>query len=318
MTQAGLDLIRQLRDVEAYGMTAGVLPINWHTADGVYVTDGDGRDYLDFTSGIFTANIGHRNPRVLAALRDVLETQPLHTYTHPTSPRLCACLALQRYTGRDKVYLCSSGSEAVEAALRMARHYTGRQEVWSFVDSMHGKTLGAYQLSHGGPNVQRHTFPTDSVHICPRESQPAALILEPYQGWSGRFFPQNYLESLCVWVQSHGGLVISDEVQAGFGRTGRAFGYMHYNIKPDMLVLGKGMGGGMPISAVVGRADVLDSLADMSSTHSGNPLCCAALIATLHEINVKDLVVHAASFDSTRHAVSNKQVLLHFACFVAV
>lgn len=277
---------------EPAGMLADQLPVTWDRAVNATIYSGD-RRYIDFTSGIFVANVGHSHPHVLAALRDQLDHELLHTYTFPSASRQRLARRLCQLTGYERAFLLTTGAETVEAALRVARHYTGRQAIVSWSDSMHGKTLGAQQAMHGGPNVCRYPFPHNGEGFEGPRGQFAAAIMESYQGWSARFYPAHYAQDVQAWCRRTGALLILDEVQAGFGRTGKLFGYEHYGLSPDLVCVGKGLGGGLPISALLGSAVVLDSDPTLSSTHSGNPVCCAAALASLDVLEQEHLCERA-------------------------
>jgi len=264
----------------------------WDRAVNATVYSGD-RTYIDFTSGIFVASVGHAHPAVIAALRAQLDHQLLHTYTFPSASRMRLARKLCQVTGFERAFLLSTGAEAVEAALRIARRATGRSDLVAWDDSMHGKTLGAQQLTHGGPHVVRYPFPRTMERFEGPSGAFAAAVVETYQGWSARFLPTAYMRDVADWCRRTRALLIMDEVQAGFGRTGALFGYEHYGIQPDLVCVGKGLGGGLPISAVLGPASLLDNDPSLTSTHSGNPLCCAAALATLEALESEHLVERA-------------------------
>ena len=268
------------------------LPVTWDRAVNAIVYSGD-RTYIDFTSGIFVANVGHAHPGVIAALRAQLDHQLLHTYTFPSASRMRLARKLCEVTGFERAFLLSTGAEAVEAALRIARRATGRQDVVGWDDAMHGKTLGVQQVMHGGPHVVRYPFPRTMERFEGPEGRFAAAVVETYQGWSAKFFPTPYIRDVAAWCGRTGALLILDEVQAGFGRTGTLFGYEHYGVQPDLVCIGKGLGGGLPIAAVLGPAVLLDNDPSLTSTHSGNPLCCAAALATLDALASEHLVERA-------------------------
>ena len=268
------------------------LPVTWDRAVNATVYSGD-RTYIDFTSGIFVANIGHSHPGVIAALRAQLDHQLLHTYTFPSASRMRLARKLCQVTGFERCFLLSTGAEALEAALRIARRATSRQDVVGWADSMHGKTLGVQQVMHGGPHVVRYPFPRTMERFEGPSGSFAAAIVETYQGWSAKFLPVAYMQDVAEWCRRTGALLILDEVQAGFGRTGKLFGYEHYGVTPDLVCVGKGLGGGLPISAVLGPAVLLDNDPSLTSTHSGNPLCCAAALATLTVLESEHLVERA-------------------------
>ena len=276
------------------------LPITWDRAEGSTVWDDTGKSYIDFTSGIFVANVGHSHPKVVEALRKQLDHQLLHTYTFPSASRQRLARKLTQVTGFEKCFLLSTGSEAVEAALRVAR---GRElDKWfvvSWEGAMHGKTLGAHRLMGGcGPYSDGHVMPFPEHgerFVAPRHEwmAPSAAILESYHGWGALFYPKQYVQDVAQWCKDNGALLIFDEVQSGFGRTGKLFAYEHYDVEPDLVCCGKGLGGGLPISALLGSAELLDSDTSLTSTHSGNPLCCAAALATLQALEDEGLVGRA-------------------------
>lgn len=270
------------------------LPVTWDRAVNATVYSGD-RTYIDFTSGIFVANVGHSHPAVIQALRDQLDHELLHTYTFPSASRQRLARKLCEVTGYERAFLLSTGAEAVEAALRIARRGTRRQTIASWQDSMHGKTLGAQHLMYGGPAIIQYPFPAADERFEMPSGSFAAAVMESYQGWSARFYPTSYVRDLAGWCQDMGALLIMDEVQAGFGRTGKLFAFEHYGVRPDLVCVGKGLGGGLPISAVLGPASLLDTDPTLTSTHSGNPLCCAAALATLEVLESEGLVERAAS-----------------------
>src|SRR3990167_5900527 len=268
------------------------LPVTWDRAVNATVYSGE-RTYIDFTSGIFVANVGHSHPGVIAALRVQLDHQLLHTYTFPSASRMRLARKLCQVTGFERAFLLSTGAEAVEAALRIVRRATGRQDVVGWDDSMHGKTLGAQQVKHIPPRVTRYPFPHPMERFEGPSGAFAAALVETYQGWSARFLPTAYMQDVAEWCRRSGALLIMDEVQAGFARTGKLFGYEHYGVQPDLVCVGKGLRGGVPISAVLGSATLLDNDPTLTSTHSGNPLCCAAALATLEALESEHLVERA-------------------------
>ncbi len=276
---------------EPRGTLEDQLPIEWTRAVNATVWSGE-REYIDFTSGIFVANVGHSHPDVIQALRDQLDHQLLHTYTFPSASRMRLARKLCQISGYERAFLCNTGAEAVEAAIRVARKVTGRPLVVSWRDSMHGKTLGAQHLMWGHPGTVWQLSREEPW--CPPE-EAAAVVMETYEGWSARFFEAAYVQEVATWCREVGALLILDEVQAGFGRTGKLFGYEHYGVRPDLVCIGKGLGGGLPMAGVLGSAAVLDADPTLSSTHTGNPLCCAAALATIETIEREGLVDRAAS-----------------------
>lgn len=302
------DILADLAQTEPLGM-AQQLPIVWDRAYGAAIEDINGKSYIDFTSGIFTANVGHSHPAVMQAISDQLDHGLLHTYTFPSASRQRLCRRLTEFTGYEKAYLCSTGSEAVEAALRIARGCGKGQYVIATEGAMHGKTYNARMLSEKD-NLNALTWtmawPHDGVFYPPpgkfciehNLSAPwlkvCAVILESYHGWGALFYPKSYVQEVAAWCKETGALLIFDEVQAGFGRTGKLFAYEHYEVEPDLVCCGKGLGAGLPIAAVLGSKELLDSDDELSSTHSGNPVCCAAALASIDVLESEGLVGRAA------------------------
>jgi len=279
----------------------GQLPIVWEKAKDSFVWDIDGNKYIDFTSGICVANAGHNNPRIVKAIRDA---ELYHSYTFPTAIKAKYLKELCNTTGFEKAFLLSAGTEATECAVKLMRLYTGKKGIISFIGSMHGRTSLAERLKGENSSwatrdhyVYHLPFPpertfVESLRIYSEYPNIlfdgfAGVIIETYQGWSARFFEKQYIQDLVKYCKEQNILVCFDEIQSGFGRTGKMFGYEHYDIpQPDLICVGKGMTSSVPMSGVLGRADILDNPAvgDMSSTHSANPLCCTAGLANLREI----------------------------------
>ncbi|NKB21204.1 MAG: aminotransferase class III-fold pyridoxal phosphate-dependent enzyme [Alphaproteobacteria bacterium] len=324
------ELIESLAHMEPKSMHAQ-LPIVWDSAEGHSVFDSAGNKWIDFTSTIFVSNIGHSNPELLAVLHASLDAQLLHSYTYPTQIRAEYTQKLIDFVGSpfEKAFLLSSGTEAVEAAIKLMRmngKLAGkrRQGIICFDGNYHGRTLGA-QLATG--NSEQKSWAGDTcfdVHHIPfpypwevnegggaelfqraieqfeeQEIDPkddiAGILLETFQGWGAVFYPQDYVKAVEEFCVQNEILLAFDEMQAGFARTGKKFGFEHYSVTPDLICCGKGMGGGVPLSGVIGRAEVLDipDVGDMSSTHSANPLCCAAGMETIRIIEELDLVSEA-------------------------
>ena len=252
------------------------LDVVWDFAGGCTLMDAEGKDYIDFTSGIFVANIGHAHPKVLDAIEHQLNKRLLHSYVFPTEIRAKLVRKLCEMTGFEKVYLCSTGSEAVEAALRCMWSFTGKP-VYKMEGAFHGNTLGAKSLRTMG---------------CLMEGRNA--IIEGYRGYDAYFWDVETIKG----IRRRARVLCFDEIQSGFGRTGKLFAYEHYDVKPDLIVIGKGLGGGMPISAVLGSAELLDAPDDLTSTHTGNPVCCAAALASIKVMEDEKLVERARLFEA--------------------
>jgi len=321
-----LEVLRALHRHEPLSMT-GQPPIVWDHAEGVQVYDRCGNVWLDFSSGVLVANAGHAPAAIREAIRQQVERGLLHNYCFPSAERAELVQYLARLApARDsKVFLLTTGSEATECAVKLARTWGlqvgGKEKIGivSFQGAFHGRTLGAQMI--GGlpalkewivnldPDMHQVPFPdgfrtTDTsfdgflASLAERGVRPgrvAGVILETFQGGSGSFLPQEYAERLASWCHEHQVLLICDEIQAGFGRTGKLFGFEHYGIVPDLICCGKGISSSLPLSAVIGRSEVMDLYgpAEMTSTHTGNPVCVAAALASVRQIVEGGLIEHA-------------------------
>jgi acetylornithine/succinyldiaminopimelate/putrescine aminotransferase len=283
-------------------------------AQGCVVVDTSGREYLDLLSGIGVASLGHAHPVVVQAVKAQAERY-LHTMVygeHIQEPQVRLARRLAEVTpGPLSVsYFSNSGTEAVEGALKTARKYTGRSRFVSFVNSFHGDTFGS--LSVGGNAVYREPFapllPTvnflpfnDLSALGQIDETVAAVIIEPIQGEGGVRIPdQEFLPRLRQRCREVGALLIFDEVITGFGRTGRLFACEHWQVTPDILVLAKALGGGMPLGAFVGTPEIMATLSSNPplahvTTFGGHPVCCAAGLASLEVILQEDLPRRAQS-----------------------
>lgn len=299
---ADLALIKELKQYEPMSMT-DQLPIVWQKAHNCMVEDNHGNSFLDFTSTICVSNVGHGHSDVCNALRKQLAKPLLHSYDYATRIRLKYIKALTEFTGFEQVFLLSTGAEAVEAAVKIMRINGLKQNIdknyiISIKDSMHGKThiteslkddsfwTGSgyvnkiYRLDYFANEDQ--TFEKALRNLEIDTSLIAGFIIEGYQGWSARFYSTKFIKDLVSFAHSNNSLVCFDEIQSGWGRTGRLFAYEHYHIKPDLICCGKGIGSGMQLSCVLGKAKLFKHVKDLSSTHSGHPLSCAAGLATIH------------------------------------
>ncbi len=272
-------------------------------ARGCHIVDTDGRAYLDLISGIGVASLGHAHPAVVEAVKEQVDRY-LHTMVygeHIQEPqvRLAEKLAEVAPHPLSVTYFTNSGAEAVEGALKTARKYTGRSRFVSFLGSFHGDTFGA--LSVGGnpayrtpfePLVPTVTFlPFDDFNVVATiDDTVAAVIVEPIQGEGGVRIPNSgFLARLRQQCDEVGALLIFDEVITGFGRTGRLFASAHWSVVPDIMVLAKALGGGMPLGAFVSTPDIMDTLSHDPplahvTTFGGHPVCCAAGLASLEVI----------------------------------
>jgi 4-aminobutyrate aminotransferase / (S)-3-amino-2-methylpropionate transaminase / 5-aminovalerate transaminase len=287
-------------------------------AHGATLVDVDGNEYIDFGSGISVMNVGHGHPRVVAAMKAQIDRM-VHPAAQVMMPELYVelCERLGQITPGDhdkKALLLNSGAEAVENAVKIARAYTGRPAVVAFDNGFHGRTLlamsltgkVAYKRGFGpyAPEVYHAPFPypyrwPGDPAACGTESlaaleamfkttisadQVAAVIVEPVQGEGGFVVPPpDFLPGLAEICKREGIVFILDEVQTGFGRTGHLFAAEHWGLEPDLMVLAKSLGAGMPISAVVGRSEIMDGPAPggLGGTYAGNALACAAALAVI-------------------------------------
>lgn len=284
------------------------------SAEGMYITDQDGRQYLDFLGGYGVFSLGHRHPDVLKAVVDQLQKQPLSskTFFNPVQGALARRLAEVAPEGLQYTFFSNSGTEAVEAALKMARAATGRTGFVSTEGGYHGKTLGA--LSVTGREKYRKPYQplVPGASFVPYgdlaaaeaaiNDTTAAFIVETVQGEGGvHVAPPGYLAGLRAACDRAGALLIADEVQTGLGRTGKWFGCDHEGVRPDLMTLAKALGGGvMPIGATMGTAAVWNKVfADNPLTHTstfgGNPLACAAGLAVLDIMERDNLVERVAT-----------------------
>ncbi len=294
-------------------------------AKGMYIYGTDGKKYLDFNSGISVSSLGHCYPDVVEAVQNQVATY-MHTMVygeHIQEPQVAYATLLAEVlnNGLDSTYFVNCGTEAVEAALKLARKYTGRREIISCSGAYHGSTIAAESL-RSDYSFSRNFFPTipgvrhidfnDEGQLSKITTKTACIILEPVQAEGGIIPPTNdYLKKVRERCTETGTLLILDEIQTGFGRTGYLFAHQKYGIIPDILLIAKAMGGGMPIGALVARRELLHHFAKNPmlghiTTFGGHPVCVAAAFATLKvltsenyickvkekETRIKSLLVH--------------------------
>ncbi len=310
-------ILKQLREYEPESMQHQP-PIIWDRAEDFYVKDPYGNKWLDFSSGVLVTNNGHSPDQICEAIVETVENKHLFSYYFPTEIRakLVEKLASMAPDRINKVFLLSTGSETTETAMKMAKvraqreHGSEKRWVVHFDRAYHGHTMGA-QLAGGDPDAKEwvgiddgfvsvpfpdgfrttdRSFDTfvDTLNEKGRSPEEiAAVIVEPYQGGGASFATPEYMQSLRDWCDEHDVTLILDEVQAGFGRTGKLFGFNHYDIIPDLICCGKGISGSLPLSAVLGPSELFDQkeLSSMSSTNTGHPVACAAALANLELYN---------------------------------
>jgi len=306
----------------------GQPPLVWERAEDIFVYDKYGNQWLDWSSGVLVANAGHGALEIKQAIVDQVHSGLLHNYCFPSEERaaLVECLAGLAPEGLKKVFLLTTGSEATECAIKLARtHGIGvggkaKLGIVGFERGFHGRTLGAQQAGGLGgqkswivnldPAIINAPFPDgywqqntgfDSFESTLTASgmKPeniAGVIMESYQGVGPDFAPVDYVRQLADWCKQHQVVLVFDEVQSGFGRTGRFWGFDHYGVVPDLICCGKGITSSLPLSAVIGRAEIMDQFSpgSMTSTHTGNPVCCAAAVANIQKLLREDLTANAA------------------------
>jgi len=323
-----LPTLEKLMHFEPQSMR-GQPPLVWDRADDIFVYDKYGNRWLDWSSGVLVANSGHAAPEVRQAIVDQVHSGLLHNYCFPSEERaaLVECLSGLAPDGLNKVFLLTTGSEATECALKLARANgikTGGDKKIGFIGfdrGFHGRTLGAQQA--GGmagqkawivnldPAILNVPFPDGYwqedtsfdrfVEAVARSglkpSNIAGVMMESYQGVGPDFAPVDFVQQLAHWCRQNGVLLIFDEVQAGFGRTGKFWGFQHYDVVPDLICCGKGITSSLPLSAVIGRPAIMDQFPPgaMTSTHTGNPVCCAAALANIRKILEQNLTANAAA-----------------------
>lgn len=295
---------------ERYGSSSfQKFPLTLVRGSGASVWDDKGMEYIDFMAGYGVAIVGHCNPKVVEAIvRQAAELITCHgSFYNDARSQFLEKLVASSPKGLEKVLLTNSGAESVEAAIKLARRYTGRAKVISMKGGFHGKTYGALSATWNkkyrepfAPLVPGFDF-AEYGDISSLETlittETAAVIAEPIQGESGIVVPpEEYFKGVREVCDRAGALLIFDEIQSGLGRTGKMWASEHWGVIPDIMAVAKGIGGGVPLGAVVARADVVSSLlkGEHTSTFAGNPLACAAGAAALDFIRENELPEQAA------------------------
>jgi acetylornithine/succinyldiaminopimelate/putrescine aminotransferase len=285
------------------------LLIEIEKAEGVYMYGPNGEKYLDLISGIGVSNVGHRNPKVLEAIQNQLDKY-LHLmvygeYVQSPQAQLAKALCDTLPESLDNVYLVNSGSEAVEGALKLAKRFTGKPKLVSCVNAYHGSSSGA--LSVGGNEIFKRAYRpllpgVSNINYGSLEdlekidTDTAGVIVETIQGEAGiRVGTKEYFQALRKKCDETGTLLILDEIQAGFGRTGKFWAFEHFDIVPDIVVCAKGMGGGMPIGAFIANKEVMgvfknSPLLGHITTFGGHPVSSAASLATIQVLQEENLI----------------------------
>ena len=318
-----VELLNRVYEIESSSMH-GQMPIIWDRAEDCQVYDKWGNKWLDFSSTIFVANAGHSNKRILKSLADLLSKPLLHTYTYTSPERINYLDYLIKNTPSnfEKAFLLSAGTESTEAVLKLMRlngiaEGKKRGGVICFEGNWHGRTMGAQMMGWNqsqkdwigylDPNIHHLPFPypwNSSAVKNPREffrkaitqlceekdldpkNDICGIMMETFQGWGAVFYPSEFVQEIEKFSKENNILLAFDEMQAGFGRTGELFGYMHYGVTPDLIACGKGSSSSLPLSLVLGSKKIMDlpGTGSMSSTHSANPMVCAAGLANMQAI----------------------------------
>ncbi|HIH45474.1 MAG TPA: aspartate aminotransferase family protein [Candidatus Nitrosotenuis sp.] len=284
-------------------------PVTIERGQGAKLYDINGREYIDCMGGYGVALVGHRNPRVVAALKAQLDKIiTVHTSLYnKTREEFLENLIRIAPKGLTQVHMGNSGTEAVEAAIKFARKFTGKTGMVAMNGSYHGKSLGALSITFN-PKYRKSFMPlVEKVAFSPFgdietlrtkiDNDTAFVIMEPIQGESGiNVAPPGFLQDVRKLCDERGILLIFDEIQAGLGRTGKMWACDHWNTTPDIICLAKGIAGGVPMSATLTRPDILAAMSkgEHSSTFGGNPLSCAAGIATIQALTQDGLIENAA------------------------
>jgi 4-aminobutyrate aminotransferase / (S)-3-amino-2-methylpropionate transaminase / 5-aminovalerate transaminase len=322
--------LEKLRQFEPQSMR-GQPPIVWDHAQDIFVYDKYGNRWLDWSSGVLVTNAGHCAPEVKQAILDQVNSNLLHNYVFPSEERaeLAGELAALAPEGLKKVFLLTTGSEATECAIKLSRAHGikvgGRKKIGiiGWERGFHGRTLGSQQaggmagqknwIVNEDPAIITAPFPDGYWQqdtsfeaflkaVTARGLQPenvAGVIMETYQGVGPDFAPVEFVQKLRAWCDANNIVLTFDEVQAGFGRTGKFWAFEHYGVSPDLICCGKGISSSLPLSAVIGRESVMDQFGpgSMTSTHTGNPVCVAAALASVRKIVRDKLTENAAALE---------------------
>jgi len=318
-------LMNKLRKYESRSMH-GQLPIAWSKAKNFNIYDIAGNKFIDFTSTIFVANVGHSNPRIKKYINQALKSNLIHSYAYINKIRAKYIKELIKFCGKgfQKAFLMSAGTEATEAAFKLMRMYGQKRKkrklgIVCLDGNWHGRTMAAQMMSGNvqqkkwigfhDKDIHHIAFPypwliknnneEEFLNISIRNLKKkidlkkdiSGFMLETFQGWGALFYPKKYIQLLSKICKENDILLCFDEMQSGFGRTGKNFGFQHYDVVPDLICCGKGMGGGVALSGVVGKKKIMDlpEVGNMSSTNSANPIACNAGLAVLEEIKINKL-----------------------------
>ena len=304
-----LSQLRALNVAQGHGSVCGIFIAR---AEGAHLVDVDGNIFIDYAGGIGTINVGHSHPKVLAAMKDQINqfVHPCFTVA-PYEPYVSLATKLSKrvpISGSCKAVFFNSGAEAVENAVKIAKSYTGRKGILVFSHAFHGRTLMAMSMTYKEdpykkgfgpfvPNIHRLEFPSENVDLDLNnlEFDPrtiACTVIEPVAG-EGGFIPasKDAMAKLRKFCTQHDIVMVADEVQSGFGRTGTLFAMEQFGVEPDLITLAKSIAGGLPLSSVIGRSDLMDSahIGGIGGTFGGNPVACAAALAVLEVMDDEQL-----------------------------
>lgn len=322
-----VEALKRLRELEPRSM-GGQPPILWDHGEGATISDPYGNRWVDFSAGVLVTACGHGRAEIVEAIRATAGRGMVHAYCFPTELRLRLVEELTSWLPEPlrRIFLLTTGSEACECCIKLARTWgrqvggAGKDVLVTFENAFHGRTMGS-QLAGGSaglkgwlggadPRFVQVPFPdgfrqedvgfdvferTLAEKNVPAENV-CGVMSETYQGCNAALMPAEYAQGLRAWCDDHQAVMILDEVQAGFGRTGAPFGFSHLGVVPDLAACGKGISGGMPLSAVLGTDELMGLYGpgEMTSTHSANPVCVAASLANLRAIRADGLVDRAA------------------------
>ena len=321
-----LPILEMLRENEPLSMR-GQPPIVWDRGDGFQVFDAYGNMWLDFSSGVLVANAGHGRKEVRDAVIAAAEKGLLHTYCFPSEPRALLAKKLVELAPYPltRAFILTTGAESTECAIKLAKTWGMKQGgqkknvIVTFEEAFHGRTMGAQlaggipalkewigaldpsfvQVPHPGSNIVKDKsfkcFENTLAKLGVDPENVAGVMSETYQGGNCGFFPDEYAVALRSWCNCHNAVLIFDEVQSGFGRTGKMWGFEHHGIVPDIMCLGKGISSSLPMAAVIGTEEIMNQYGpgSMTSTHSGHPLGSAAALASIEIILRENLVENA-------------------------
>ena len=322
-----IDALKKLRSLEPRSM-GGQPPVIWHHGEGFSISDAYGNQWIDFSSGVLVTSSGHGHPAIKKAIADMANQGLYHTYCFASDVRLALVEELTSWLvpPLKRIFLLTTGSEAAECCIKLAM--TRGQAVGgaaknifvSFENGFHGRTW-ASQLAGGSAALKAWMGPLDprfvqvpfpdgfrqkdvsfgSFEKALKDKgvdpdKVCGVMGETFQGCNACIMPTPYAQALRTWCDAHQAVMIYDEIQAAFGRTGKAFGFQHCGVVPDLVACGKGISGGMPLSAVLGTEELMNLYGpgEMTSTHSANPICCAAALANLRTLRKEKLVENAA------------------------